>query len=124
MGQSKPFGKFAVVVECDRDQRAAMDNLLQSGRLTVLTYDTLSKAQRALFHLGDSVEVLVVDMDLDLEAAGMEWLVRVKRRFPNLHIIVVSDDSAEIPQDVHVLPKSWQPLDLLREASRRVSYRM
>ena len=101
-----------------------MDNLLQSSRLTVVTYDTMSKAQRALFHLGNALEVLVVNMDLDLEPAGIEWLVRVKRRFPHVRIIVVSDAGNDIPQDVHVLPKSWEPLDLLREASRKPSYQM
>jgi CheY-like chemotaxis protein len=116
MGQSKPF------VEDDDLQRELIVALLEECNLDVTQCESAEAAELVLQKIGDAVAFLFTDVQLAGRKSGAELAAIVRKRFPNIRIIVTSGNAApQIPDGVKFLPKPWFALDVLREAERSLA---
>jgi DNA-binding NtrC family response regulator len=108
---------LALVVEDDQFQREMLSDLLKDEDMEVIACESAEAAELVLVEVGNSLRLLVTDVELAGTETGIELAGVAKRRFPSLNIVIISgQDNLSLPPDVHFLRKPWQPLDLLREA--------
>jgi two-component system, cell cycle response regulator CpdR len=108
---------LALVVEDDQFQREMLSDLLKDEHMEVIACESAEAAELVLEEVGDSLCLLVTDVELAGTETGIELAGNAKRYFPDLNVVVISGkDNLRLPPDVHFLKKPWQPLDLLREA--------
>ena len=108
---------LALVVEDDQFQREILSDLLRDEHIEVIACESAEAAELVLEQVGESLCVLITDVELAGAETGIELASNAKRFFPELNVIVVSGrDQLALPPDVHFLKKPWRPLDLLREA--------
>jgi len=108
---------LALVVEDDQLQREMLSDLLKDEHLEVIACESAEAAEVVLDQIGESLRVLVTDVELAGRETGIELAGHAKRHFPGLNVVIISgQDDLRLPPDVHFLKKPWQPLDLLREA--------
>jgi two-component system cell cycle response regulator CpdR len=108
---------LALVVEDDQFQREMLSDLLRDEHMEVIACESAEAAELVLEQVGDSLCVLVTDVELAGTETGIELAGNAKRYFPELNVVIVSGrDHLLLPPDVHFLKKPWRPLDLLREA--------
>jgi len=109
----------ALVVEDDDIQRSMVAMLLEECEMKVIECSSGEAAVRILQDTGQNLSLIYADAHLPGAMSGIELARLAKQRFPNLHVVVSSGDSAvKLPPGATFMPKPWRPLELLREAER------
>jgi CheY-like chemotaxis protein len=130
MGQSKPLRAktpraTALIVEDDPMQRDMICLLLEESEVDVIECESAEAAELVLERAGDSLALLLTDVQLAGNMDGVE-LAHIARRYnPEIGVIVTSGTSLhqELPDGVKFWAKPWAPLDVIREAERMVHER-
>ena len=92
-------------------------DLLKDEHMDVIACESAEAAELVIEELGESLRLLVTDVELAGSETGIELAGAAKRHFPALKVVIVSgQDHLPLPPDVHFLKKPWRPLELLREA--------
>jgi len=127
MGQSKPLRAkphraTALIVEDDPMQRDMICLLLEESEVDVIECESAEAAELVLERAGDSLALLLTDVQLAGNMDGVE-LAHIARRYnPEMGVIVTSGKPLhqELPDGVKFWAKPWSPLDVIREAERMV----
>ena len=132
MGQSKPLRAkslrakpqraTALIVEDDPMQRDMICLLLEESEVDVIECESAEAAELVLERAGDSLALLLTDVQLAGNMDGVE-LAHIARRYnPEMGVIVTSGKPLhqELPDGVKFWAKPWAPLDVIREAERMV----
>jgi FixJ family two-component response regulator len=111
--------QLALVVEDDQLQREVMADLLSAESMDVIQCESAEAGELVLAKVGLELSVLVTDVTLAGTQTGLQLAQFALEQFPKLRVVVVSgQDDLSIPPGACFLRKPWQPLDLLREATR------
>jgi len=114
MGQSKPFGSVAVVVEDDPIQREILASLLEE-QYDVIQCEDAETAALALAKRHPSL--LVTDVNLEGAMTGLELAEKARRLDSGIKVIVISGSPApQLPEGIAFFTKPFHAHDLLREA--------
>jgi two-component system, cell cycle response regulator CpdR len=122
MGQSKPFRATALVVEDDPMQREMICLLLEESDVDVIECESAEAAELVLEQTGDSVVLMMTDVQLAGDMTGVE-LAHIARKYnPDMGVIVTSGRPLpqQLPDGAKFWSKPWAPLDVIREAERMV----
>ncbi len=122
MGQSKPFRATALIVEDDPMQRDMICLLLEESEVDVIECESAEAAELVLERASASLVLMMTDVHLSGNMDGVE-LAHIARKFnPEMGVIVTSGRPLhqELPEGCHFWAKPWAPLDVIREAERRV----
>ena len=116
MGQSRPI---ALVVENDATEREFASILLEECEMDVIPCASAEAAASVLEACGEAPCFLFTDVSLPGVLTGADLAHIVRDRFPNMRVVVVSDERfpPPLPEGATFMPKPWVPLDLLRAAS-------
>jgi two-component system cell cycle response regulator CpdR len=120
MGQSKPLRATALIVEDDAMQRAMICLLLEESDFSVIECESAEDAELVLERDGDSLLLMMTDVNLAGDMTGVELAHIAKRRNPELDVIVTSGRPLQqrLPEGAKFWSKPWVPLDVIREAER------
>jgi two-component system cell cycle response regulator CpdR len=120
MGQSKPLRATALVVEDDVMQREMTCLLLEESDFNVIECESAEAAELVLERNGDSLSLMMTDVQLAGHMNGVELAHIAKKYNPELHVIVTSGKPLRqpLPEGAKFWPKPWAPLDIIREAER------
>ena len=120
MGQSKPFRATALIVEDDPMQRDMICLLLEESELDVIECESAEAAELVLERVGDSLALMMTDVQLAGDMNGVELAHIARRHHPDMGVIVTSGSPLrqELPDGVQFWSKPWAPLDVIREAER------
>jgi CheY-like chemotaxis protein len=127
MGQSRSrrAKATALIVEDDPMQRDMICLLLEESEVDVIECESAEAAELVLERAGDSLALLLTDVQLAGNMDGVE-LAHIARRYnPEMGVIVTSGTALhqELPDGVKFWAKPWAPLDVIREAERMVHER-
>ncbi len=117
MGQ-KPFRSTALIVEDDAAQREMIALLLEESEFMVIQCESAEAAELVLDQCGNSLALMMTDVNLAGPMNGVELAHVAKERNPTLDVIVTSGRQLKqaLPEGVKFWPKPWSALDVLREA--------
>jgi len=120
MGQSKPFRATALIVEDDPMQRDMICLLPEESELDVIECESAEAAELVLERVGDSLALMMTDVQLAGDMNGVELAHIARRHHPGMGVIVTSGSPLrqELPDGVQFWSKPWAPLDVIREAER------
>jgi two-component system cell cycle response regulator CpdR len=120
MGQSKPLRATALVVEDDVMQREMTCLLLEESDFNVIECESAEAAELVLERNGDSLSLMMTDVQLAGHMNGVELAHLAKKYNPELDVIVTSGMPLRqpLPDGAKFWPKPWAPLDIIREAER------
>jgi two-component system, cell cycle response regulator CpdR len=120
MGQSKPVRATALIVEDDPMQRQMISLLLEESDFDVIECESAEAAEIVLHRTGDSLSLMMTDVELAGRMNGVELAHIAKRRNPELGVIVISGVPLRerLPEGAKFWAKPWAPLDVIREAER------
>jgi two-component system cell cycle response regulator CpdR len=120
MGQSKPLRATALIVEDDALQREMICLLLEESDFEVIECESAEAAELVLERNGDSLSLMMTDVNLAGHMNGVELAHIAKRCNPELGVIVTSGKplQQELPDGAKFWSKPWVPLDVIREAER------
>jgi two-component system, cell cycle response regulator CpdR len=120
MGQSKPLRATALVVEDDVMQREMTCLLLEESDFNVIECESAEAAELVLERNGDSLSLMMTDVQLAGHMNGVELAHLAKKYNPELDVIVTSGKPLRqpLPEGAKFWPKPWAPLDIIREAER------
>ncbi|MFL5240026.1 MAG: response regulator [Rhizomicrobium sp.] len=111
---------LALVVEDDQIQRDVLVSVLKGEKLDVVQCESAEAAELVVSKIGTELQLLVIDVWLAGECAGVELAEYAARRFPHIHIVVASgDEDLSLPQQVRFLRKPHRPADVLSAATRQ-----
>jgi len=105
-------------VEDDFPQRASIALLLEETEMDVFQCESGEAAELVLQKVGGAICFMLTDVNLAGSMTGDELAGLAASRYPKIKIVVTSGNSAPaLPSGATFLPKPWNSLDLLREAS-------
>jgi DNA-binding NtrC family response regulator len=113
------FKPTALVVEDDDDQRSFVSVLLEESDMRVIECGSVEAAASAMEEAGDSLVLILADVNLagDTGAAGLAAIAR--RRFPDVTVVMSSEDKRPVlPANALFMQKPWRALEVLRAAER------
>ncbi|MBR0714463.1 response regulator [Bradyrhizobium liaoningense] len=118
MGQVRPFGATALIVEDDSMQRAMLCLLLEESGYRVIACERAEDAQAVLEGTTQGLCLLMTDVQLAGRMTGVELAHVAKARNPRLDVVVTSGRplTQPLPDGAKFWAKPWAPLDVLREA--------
>jgi CheY-like chemotaxis protein len=114
--------RYALVVEDDIDVRELAVVIFEECGLKVLQAVTAEGGFTRMRENGDSVDFILVDINLPGMMTGIDLAKNVRQIWPDTKIVVTSGlpPLAPLPNGVSYLPKPWRILDLLIEAEKVV----
>ena len=120
MGQSQPFRATALIVEDDALQREMIGLLLEESQFDIIECESAEAAEIVLQRRGDSVSLMMTDVNLAGTMNGVELAHIAKQCNPEISVIVTSGLPLreELPDGARFWSKPWAPLDILRVAAR------
>ncbi len=121
MGQARPIRSLALVIEADRDQRALIATLLEETEMQVIECDSAEAALAVLQMKSDRVAMVFTDVALAGRLDGVELAQILKRKFPDVPVVVTSgnpSDPERLPDTAIYMAQPWRPLDVLIVAER------
>jgi two-component system cell cycle response regulator CpdR len=120
MGQSKPLRATALIVEDDALQREMICLLLEESDFEVIECESAEAAELVLERNGDSLSLMMTDVNLAGHMNGVELAHIAKKCNPELGVIVTSGMplQQDLPDGAKFWSKPWVPLDVIREAER------
>ena len=120
MGQSKPLRATALIVEDDALQREMICLLLEESDFEVIECESAEAAELVLERNGDSLSLMMTDVNLAGNMNGVELAHIAKKCNPELGVIVTSGKplQQDLPDGAKFWSKPWVPLDVIREAER------
>ena len=120
MGQSKPLRATALIVEDDALQREMICLLLEESDFEVIECESAEAAELVLERNGDSLSLMMTDVNLAGNMNGVELAHIAKKCNPELDVIVTSGKplQQDLPDGAKFWSKPWVPLDVIREAER------
>jgi DNA-binding response OmpR family regulator len=120
MGQSKPFRATALIVEDDAMLREMIGLLLEESDFDVIECASAEAAEVVLQRTGDSLSLMMTDVELAGQMNGVELAHIARRCNPALGVIVTSGLPLreKLPEGAKFWAKPWAPLDVIREAER------
>ena len=123
MGQSRPCRAKALVVEDDPMQREMIELLLEESDFEVISCESAEAAELVLRSNGDSVVLMLTDVELAGNMTGVELAYVAKKYSPNLEVIVTSGKPLRqrLPDGTLFWSKPWAPLDVIRVAEMKAS---
>ncbi|WP_298367086.1 response regulator [uncultured Bradyrhizobium sp.] len=123
MGQSRPCRAKALVVEDDPMQREMIELLLEESDFEVISCESAEAAELVLRSNGDSIVLLLTDVELAGNMTGVELAYIAKKYSPDLDVIVTSGKPLRqrLPDGVLFWSKPWAPLDVIRVAEMKAS---
>ena len=123
MGQSRPCRAKALVVEDDPMQREMIELLLEESDFEVISCESAEAAELVLRSNGDSIVLLLTDVELAGNMTGVELAYIAKKYSPDLDVIVTSGKPLRqrLPDGVLFWSKPWVPLDVIRVAEMKAS---
>jgi DNA-binding NtrC family response regulator len=113
----------ALVVEDDQSQRALISMLLESSDMEVLECERAEDAISILDQNGATVCFLITDVKLAGAITGTALAFEVRRRFPNIAIVVTSGvlPVEHLPANAKFISKPWRGLDILNAAQHAIT---
>jgi two-component system, cell cycle response regulator CpdR len=125
MGQSRPLRATALIVEDDPMQREMISLLLEESEVDVIECESAEAAEAVLERTGDSVALMMTDVQLAGNKSGVELAHIARKCNPDMGVIVTSGKPLreELPDGAKFWSKPWAPLDVIREAER-VAYHL
>ena len=122
MGQSKPYRATALVVEDDPMQREMICLLLEESDMDVIECESAEAAELVLEEAGASLVLMMTDVQLAGHKTGVELAHAAKKFNPDMDVIVTSGIPLRqtLPDGAIFWKKPWAPLDVIREAEKRV----
>ena len=125
MGQSTALRAKALVVEDDPMQRQMIGLLLEESDFDVIECASAEAAELVLQRSGDSVTIMVTDVELAGHMSGVELAHIAHKDHPDLGVIVTSGRPLPqpLPDGAKFWAKPWAPLDVIREAERMLLLR-
>ena len=113
----------ALVVEDDQSQRALISMLLESSDMEVLECERAEDAISILDQNGATVCFLFTDVKLAGAITGTALAFEVRRRFPNIAIVVTSGalPVEHLPANAKFISKPWRGLDILNAAQHAIT---
>ncbi|MGY3484800.1 CheY-like chemotaxis protein [Bradyrhizobium sp. USDA 4011] len=123
MGQSRPCRAKALVVEDDPMQRQMIELLLEESEFEVISCESAEAAESVLRSNGDSVVLMLTDVELAGSMTGVELAYVAKKYSPDLDVIVTSGKPLRqrLPDGTLFWSKPWAPLDVIRVAEMKAS---
>ncbi|MGY4476677.1 response regulator [Bradyrhizobium sp. USDA 3364] len=123
MGQSKPYRAKALVVEDDPMQREMIALLLEESEFDVISCESAEAAELVLWSSGESVVLMLTDVELAGNMTGVELAHVAKEYKPDLDVVVTSGRPLRqrLPDGATFWPKPWAPLDVIRLAETKAS---
>jgi DNA-binding NtrC family response regulator len=123
MGQSRPYRAKALVVEDDPMQREMIGLLLEESEFDVISCESAEAAELVLRASGDTVVLLMTDVELAGNMTGVELAHAAKRYNPDLDVVVTSGRPLRqrLPDGATFWAKPWAPLDVIRLAETKAS---
>ncbi|WP_375785173.1 response regulator [Bradyrhizobium sp. Pha-3] len=123
MGQSRPYRAKALVVEDDPMQREMIELLLAESEFDVISCESAEAAELVLRSNGDSIVLLLTDVELAGNMTGVELAYAAKKYNPDLDVIVTSGKPLRqrLPDGALFWSKPWAPLDVIRVAEMKAS---
>jgi len=123
MGQSNPIRAKALIVEDDPMQREMLGLLLEESDFDVIACASAEAAELVLQGSGDSVVLMMTDVELAGHMTGVELAHAAKRYNPDLDVIVTSGRPLRqsLPDGATYWAKPWAPLDVIRVAETKAS---
>ena len=120
MGQSRPLRATALIVEDDALQREMICLLLEESDFEVIECESAEAAELVLERNGDSLSLMMTDVNLAGHMNGVELAHIAKECNPELGVIVTSGKplQQDLPDGAKFWSKPWVPLDVIREAER------
>jgi CheY-like chemotaxis protein len=120
MGQANPFKAMALVVEDDVLEREMVAALLEESEMGVIQCESAEEALSVLEKISGHVSMIVIDVSLTGKIDGVELAHFARRRYPNIHVIVIASRALKksLPEGVMFMPKPWLALDVLCGAER------
>ncbi|QUS42538.1 response regulator [Tardiphaga alba] len=114
------YRSTALVVENDESQRTLVSVLLEESEMNVIECESAEAAVLVLEESGDSVSMVVTDVELAGMMDGIELAYLAKQRYPNMHVVVTSGAPRvrRLPDGTLFMAKPWSPIDLLRAAEQ------
>lgn len=95
-------GQTVLIVDDDEAIRDSLRLLLEFEGLTVLTCEDSTSALQHVVEIGDSIDVLLIDVTLP-EIDGPECLARIRRDYPALPAILMSGFSeSDLPSPLSI----------------------
>lgn len=106
-----------LVVEDDQLQRELVSLIFEESDMHVIQCMSAEAAAAVLERTGRNLTLMFTDVDIDGEMSGLELAWMAAERFPDIDVIVTSEQViAEAPDNVLFMQKPWLPLELLRQA--------
>ena len=123
MGQSRPCRAKALVVEDDPMQREMIGLLLEESDFDVIFCASAEAAELVLRGDGDTVVLMMTDVELAGNMTGVELAHVAKRYRPDLDVIITSGRPLRqrLPDGALFWSKPWAPLDVIRLAETKAS---
>jgi DNA-binding NtrC family response regulator len=123
MGQSKPYRAKVLVVEDDPMQRAMIGLLLEESDFDVIACESAEAAELVLQGSGETVVLMMTDVELAGHMTGVELAHSAKKYNPNLDVIVTSGRPLRqpLPDGATFWAKPWAPLDVIRVAEMKAT---
>ncbi len=123
MGQSRPYRAKALVVEDDPMQRQMIELLLEESEFEVIACESAEAAELVLQSNGESVVLMMTDVELAGNMTGVELAHAAKKYKPDLDVIVTSGRPLRqrLPDGALFWAKPWAPLDVIRLAETKAS---
>lgn len=123
MGRSRPYRAKALVVEDDPIQREMLGLLLAESDFDVIACESAEAAELVLRKSGDSVVLMMTDVELAGHMTGVELAHAAKQYRPDLDVVVTSGRPLRqrLPEGTTFWAKPWAPLDVIRLAETKAT---
>ncbi len=118
------LSRVALIVEDDHDVRGLAAALLEESDLAVVETSSAEEALAYLREHADRVAFLFADVRLSRLMSGIDLARMVGLKWPWIEMVLTSgapigtDEVAQVPREVHYMPKPWRALDILMAAER------
>ena len=122
MAQPRPFRATALIVEDDPMQREMICLLLEESEIDVIECESAEAAELVLERHPENLVLMMTDVQLAGNMNGAELAHVAKKHNPELGVIVTSGRPLRhiLPEGAQFWKKPWAPLDVIREAEKRV----
>jgi DNA-binding NtrC family response regulator len=103
-----------LMVDDDAVQRGLVADMLRDEDFEVIECATAEAAELVVTSTGNELRALITDNNLAGDMSGMDLAGFAKRRFPNLHVIIISGKEVKpVPYRTTFLRKPFLPSRLL-----------
>jgi DNA-binding NtrC family response regulator len=106
--------RVCLIVDDEAAIRTCLRSILQHSRIRSLEADNLADARRIIERLDGQIDLVLIDIDLTHEPAGLELARWVKSSFPGIRVVVISENAEKAPAEFAFIPKPFHMQDVLR----------